>query len=282
MPGELAGNAERSAVADAATGAAAAVAEGDSPRELDWQAWLPVRRRVLAAAIEPPLPPAADNTLLLYLSLFLLVFAFFIVLVSDSSLDGTRSAAVTGSLARTFAPAAVDVHGPDRGNREDGDRIGRPDVEDRLSALFASRLPAATVTAIGGGQRLVVSMPQDSLFRRGTAAIRPAQVRLIDQVIAAVSDGKPGARCRLEIRIAAAADGSDRYVLGSDNGAMDRAAALARLALRRGFPSEALAVGVESDQRTRVVFVFHFDRSEQPAPAAETTAAGDASEGAET
>jgi hypothetical protein len=185
-------------------------------------------------------------------------------------------------LTRTFAPAAVDVHESDRGNHQEGDWIGRPDLEDRIRVLFASYLPSATVAASGGGRQLLVSMPQDRLFRRGTAAIRPAQIQLVDRVIAAVSDGAPGIRCQLEIRVAGAADDSGRYALGADNPAVRRAVALARVALRRGFPSEALAIGVESDQRERVVLVFRFDRSEQPAPPAEPATLAAGSDGART
>ena len=108
--------------------------------------------------------PVPDTGPLMFLSLFLLLLAFFILLTAISSLEETKSRDVLTSLAATFkndiipentAQILVSTLGP----------VPEPeDVIEDVERLWLTAVPIARVDALTRGRTLQLSMPATEIF----------------------------------------------------------------------------------------------------------------------
>ena len=137
--------------------------------------------------------PAEDNrsgSIHLFLALYLLVLAFFIVLVTISTREEIKSQAVKDSLTTTFA-TILPVRGePAPFASRAGDFVGSPAFEGMITDVFSAAVSINKVTVIQPGSVMRVSMPSDSLFLSGESTLREAQHPLLDRIVAALS-GRP-------------------------------------------------------------------------------------------
>ncbi len=204
---------------------------------------------------------AADSggpgmTASLFLSLILLVFAFFIVMVSLSNIDGQRSAGVIGSIAATFAPdVGAQVSSAAQGAQR-GDVVDGEDLEQSLKGLFATELALAEFAAVAPGQVLQFAIAGDVLFHRGEARLRAVRSRLLDRLVATATIRPPGQRVDVHALISSGAAARRMLPTIPSDLAVRRAGALGEAMVRRGLPRSQLAVGVWPETDDRVVFVF--------------------------
>lgn len=204
---------------------------------------------------------AADSggpgmTASLFLSLILLVFAFFIVMVSLSNIDGQRSAGVIGSIAATFAPdVGAQVSSAAQGAQR-GDVVDGEDLEQSLKGLFATELALAEFAAVAPGQVLQFAIAGDVLFHRGEARLRAVRSRLLDRLVATATIRPPGQRVDVHALISSGAAARGMLPTIPSDLAVRRAGALGEALVRRGLPRSQLAVGVWPETDDRVVFVF--------------------------
>ena len=137
--------------------------------------------------------PAEDNrsgSIHLFLALYLLVLAFFIVLVTISTREEIKSQAVKDSLTTTFT-TILPVRGePAPFASRAGDFVGSPAFEGMITDVFSAAISINKVTVIQPGSVMRVSMPSDSLFLSGESTLREAQHPLLDRIVAALS-GRP-------------------------------------------------------------------------------------------
>jgi len=116
--------------------------------------------------------PVPDTGPLMFLSLFLLLLAFFILLTAISTLEETKSRDVLSSLAATFksdiipdntAEILVSTLGP----------VPEPeDVIEDLERLWLTAVPIARVEALTRGRTLQLSLPQTEVFVGGEPVVR--------------------------------------------------------------------------------------------------------------
>lgn len=193
--------------------------------------------------------PASSASLALFLSLSLLLLAFFIVLTTLSTTEETRVRAALDSLSRTFA----DGHLP-RGTpltAVTGPVIGdsRP-FEAELADLVATLVPAAVVPQAAVRGESEVLLRADALFEPDGAALRPARLDLLDRLVATLSAAPPGVALTMEFTLGTDYDSSRMgTVSGGDVGPRvlqrARAVGFARAMLARGIPPSAFAVGLD-------------------------------------
>lgn len=205
--------------------------------------------------------PAADAagpdiTASVFLSLILLVLAFFIVMVSMSRIDAERSAGVIGSVAGTFAPdvpkaAVLAPRGAQRGNVVDGE-----DLEQSLKRLFATELAVAEFRSVVPGRVLEIEIAGEALFHREEARIRLARSRLLDHLVATATMRPLGQRVDVQALVSTGSpEGSDLPTAPSAL-PVSRAGAVGEALIRRGLPRSRLAVGFWPGQNDRIVLVF--------------------------
>jgi hypothetical protein len=194
----------------------------------------------------------AKNTLTLYVSMFLLLLAFFGLLNSLSTVERERLSGVVQGLEQAF-----------------GQRNAGPDqkaVAESLGELFSAESPVAKIEASGPGRTLVVTLPARTLFL-GDDVVRPETLGLLTRVadVLAKQSGGPqgGAQVLLEFLVATA----DPPGEGDDAVPEARAAAFARALVGAGAPDGPFTVGLERGQDgwARLLFtVAETERSDAP------------------
>lgn len=205
----------------------------------------------------------AKNTLTLYVSMFLLLLAFFGLLNSLSTVERERLAGVVQGLEQAFGQHAP---APDRQAVAEALDSAARSVES-LGELFSAEIPVAKIEASGPGRTLVVTLPARTLFL-GDDAVRPETLGLLTRVadVLAKQPGTAkggGARVLLEFLMATA----DPPGEGDDAVPEARAAAFARALVGAGAPDGPFTVGLERGQEgwARLLFtIAETEPSEAP------------------
>jgi|APTNR8051073442_1049403.scaffolds.fasta_scaffold00606_20 hypothetical protein len=189
-------------------------------------------RRAAPLAFAPPTPQARPNpSLSIFLGLYLLVLAFFILLVSLSTIEEMKARAVMDSLSATFGKARPSGTSIGPGN-------GDPALlfERDLTATFASLVHVAEVEIVKPGRIMRARLPLAAVFADGAAELRPALDPLLDRVVAAVSSPPGGLVVSLELALAPAADAAELPAARADG--------FVREMLARGAPPDRLAIAL--------------------------------------
>jgi hypothetical protein len=189
-----------------------------------------------------------NSLLMLVLSLYLLLLAFFVVLNTISNVEVSRSMAVTGSLNETFA---ADGRPADKSSAlvsRQGDVLAGAAFLSRLGNLIKTELDFAQIEDVLPGRLMAVTMSADSLFIPGREAINPLLRPVIDRVAKALINPLPGVRYDVDILVGKSA--TDELVLG-------RSAFLAKVFAAAGSPARSIAAGTEQDSPGRLRLLFH-------------------------
>jgi flagellar motor protein MotB len=210
--------------------------------------------------------PNADPSLSIFLGLYLLVLAFFILLVSLSTIEEMKARAVMESLTATFGNARPS--GTSTGPGE-----GDPALllERRLTAAFASVVHIAEIRIVKPGRLLRAELPVAQVFAEEEAALRPALQPLLDRVVAAMSSAPGGAAVAVEVALAGATGTGARG--GQERLAAARADGFARELLARGAPAPRLSIALAPQAGDRVWLTFAIDGRRKPTSAAGSGAA---------
>lgn len=139
-----------------------------------------------------PLPTRKETGPLMFLSLFLLLLAFFILLNTISTLRETKSRDVLSSVAATFQTQAD----PDQNAEILVSTIGQvlePDlVLDEVERLWQTEVPFVKVETITQGRHIAVELPVFQLFVSAEAQIRGDRADLVAATAHALSQRLPG------------------------------------------------------------------------------------------
>ncbi len=188
----------------------------------------------------------------LFLSLFLLLLAFFIFLNSISSFESGKSDRVIASIRASFPGFGEDGEGP---GLLDGDRVGalEPSVSSRLTEAFKFAFPNLPLNFINEGERIQVDVPMDSLFVPGTIEPRTA-LQVLSRRLAKVLVGS-GTEQVLETRILFGYDGAAGRV-AEDRPRLRRATIVIEDMVAAGAPRRLTSVGLEPGHEAYLRFAF--------------------------
>jgi len=193
-----------------------------------------------------------------------LLLAFFIMLLALSSLEGRRAVAVMDSLTVTFARTQAT---PGTGSGQLIDRIATESQSAEafialVADLFGATLPTVRVRHLVAGQAIELAMRGDSLFDAGADTLRPAQVAMLDELVAALSSPPAGMRFEMAVMLQTGTPGAGAspppgeaapdeetgagamLPVSPDNLAVRRAAALGRTMTERGAEPGSVLVGL--------------------------------------
>jgi hypothetical protein len=206
-----------------------------------------------------PAPVEQDGqrgTVFVFLSLFVLVLAFFIVLVSISTVEATKSKAVMQSLTSTFT--ATLPAGTERSDftAKEGEILGGAAFQEKITGLFATAFQVARVEIVKPGRLMHVELPAGTLFADGEARVRSSAHPFIDRVVAALGARPPGLRFDMEFVIGAGR-APDRMLPVAQSLEMARAGAFAREMLARGAPPASLSIGLQPGPADAVTMRFY-------------------------
>ena len=198
----------------------------------------PVVRRTLIAR--------NDTTVLQFLSLYLLVLAFFILLVTISTVDKKKVDAVVDSIK---SDAVQD-------KRESGPILAGQVFQDKTTELFATELGVQKIEIMQLGKIMRIQMTADALFEPEKAITKKSQQPLIDRVIGALSSRPPGYQFDMEFVIGSAFS-SGQNLPTQQTLEMRRAGAFVREMLNRGAPPDAVSIGMGHIEKGQAVMWFY-------------------------
>lgn len=233
-----------------------------------------------------PLPVRRETGPLMFLSLFLLLLAFFILLNSISTLRETKSRDVLSSVASTFqaetspdqdAEVLVSTLGP----------VLEPEkVLDEVERLWLSEIPFVKVDRVTNGLHIMVELPIIQLFVGGEAKLRGDRDDLIRATSHVLSARIPDQTVIMQAilfvdsldavpvvpdpAIAAAANqplvidpndpeaslNEERTTYDGTELAFARAGILARGLIEGGTPASSIEVGIRAGNESRIRFRF--------------------------
>ena len=200
---------------------------------------------------------AVDNTTALFLGLYLVVLAFFILLVTISTLEETKSKKVMDSLSSTFTsivPPSADLQSF---KAKDGDVLAGQEFQQQVTGIFATELGIDKVETVQPGRQMRLLMPADSIFFQGEARIRPAMFPLLDRTVAALSNRPAGLRFDLEFVIGTPTLADGKTMPVAQTLEIARAGAFARAMFDRGIPPDSVSVGMRPGHLGETVIWFY-------------------------
>jgi flagellar motor protein MotB len=208
------------------------------------------------AQIAPP-PPAGDNTVALFLGLYLVVLAFFILLVTISTLEETKSKKVMDSLSSAFTSIIPPTADLQSFKSKDGDVLAGQEFQQQVTGIFATELGIDKVETVQPGRQMRLVMAADNLFFQGEARIRPAMFPLLDRTVAALSNRPPGLRYDLEFVIGTPTLSDGKTMPIAQTLEVQRAGAFARAMFERGIPPDSVSVGMRPGHVGEAVIWFY-------------------------
>lgn len=152
-----------------------------------------------ATLIQPlPAPVRRDPSLVPFLSIMLLVLAFFIILTSKATFDAEKARAVTDSIQRQFAGLQDDViSGPQGGALAPEAR----DVLRNVLVKFQGLVPLDGNVRQLSSLEQAIQLPTDLFFESDSDAVLASRRSLMGEVMRALDQRPAGWGYELEILV---------------------------------------------------------------------------------
>lgn len=221
---------------------------------------------------------------LLFLSLFLLLLAFFILLNALSTFEERKTRAVISSVAATFQTDTEQVSSAQILISTLGPVPLPQEVLEDVERLWVTAVPLARIDRLTDGRLLELAVPLTELFVGGEAAVRLDRDDLMRATAQALAAKPVGFVTHLRIALPApdltavrdrptgltsegAAEApvdiddpgaalAARPVLGSEHLPFARAGEIARTLVAAGAPPDTISVGLRHDTGTRLRLRF--------------------------
>ncbi|HYD30407.1 MAG TPA: hypothetical protein VEB64_06055 [Azospirillaceae bacterium] len=206
------------------------------------------------AARQGPDSTSQNAGLLLYLSLYFLLLAFFVLLNAISLRDHQKVEAVLGSVGRTFTiDPRLNIDPEVTATREAG--LAALQGLVKLSEVFDREALFARIDHVVPARTLAVDLPADVLFVRDGAAVRPERRALMDRIAETLRNRPTGWRIDVEAVVATTPPPGKSAPIVRE-AALTRAAQLARTLVAAGAPADSVSVGLERGEAGRVRMRF--------------------------
>lgn len=188
------------------------------------------------------------GSLVLFLALYLLLLAFFIMLTALSSLERQRAEAVMDSLTITFAPGRAPAETIVPLDDLAGNQRAAEAFIALVTDLFQSAVPAVRLRHAAPGRAVEMRMRAEALFEPGTDKLRRPRQAMLDSVVAALAGAPPGLRFEMAMiaEVTETRDANDVAMLPVDGAhlAMRRAGGFGRFMNDRGAAQGSVVVGL--------------------------------------
>jgi hypothetical protein len=185
----------------------------------------------------------SDSGIIIFLSLFLLLLAFFILLNALATIEETKTRKVLTSVAATFR-SLVDAETKSQILVSDlGPTPDAYEVLDALEQLWVTSIPVVRVERLTRGQVMQLTLPVNELFLGGQPVLRADRESLFKRT-ALVLGLTPGSTLT-EARVVMGVDRATRTLSTVDGRlAAARSSAVAAAFVEEGTPDDRLSVGM--------------------------------------
>lgn len=192
------------------------------------------------------------GSLPLFLSLFLLLLAFFIFLNSISSFEAGKSDRVIASIRASFPGFGEGGEGP---GLLDGDGIGsvQKSVSARLNEAFTFAFPNLPLKILNEDGRILVDVPLERLFVPGSSEPRVTLQVLSRRLAKVLANPSPDQALETQILFG---HGGAAGRLAADRRALLRATVVIENMVAAGGPKRLTSVGFEPGHSGYVRYRF--------------------------
>ncbi|WP_417827910.1 hypothetical protein [Thalassospira sp.] len=215
----------------------------------------------------PPSPPT-NGAVALFLALYLLLLAFFILLNTISTFEEVKTREVQESLSSAFAAILPPTTSLQTVTSIEGPTVSAQETQDKLGHLFETAIKVVRVEVIQPGKLMEVILHVDQLFDDNSILIRERQADFMKQLAEVLADDTGYATYEMEM------------VMGSQVGAkgtidvensleIARAGSFARELIDAGAPEGRFYVGIDPGADPFIVtfrFFWNFGPKEPPEP----------------
>lgn len=199
--------------------------------------------------------PLKDQTAALFLGLYLILLAFFVLLNTMASPKEDRVKAVLGSLLSTFSTEVLNTQAPTQFTASVGDILASEEFHREIREFFEVEVPLSRVEFFSAGNMMRITLPADQLFEPGSIVLREESTEILDRVVRAMSRRVEGLRYDVEFTTFtgpfAAAPAGGAQVLE-----VARAGAFARILVDRGIGAEAITIGAQPGNPSELSMTF--------------------------
>lgn len=215
----------------------------------------------------PPTPPA-NGAVALFLALYLLLLAFFILLNTISTFEEVKTREVQESLSSAFASILPPTTSLQTVTSIEGPVVAAEDMQAKLGSLFQTAIKVVRVQVIQPGKLMEVIMHVDQLFDPNSILIRERQADFMEQLASVLSDDQGYASYEMEM-VMGSEVGSKGTVEIENNLQIARAGSFARELIAVGAPQDHFFVGIDPGSDPFIVtfrFFWNLGPKEPPQP----------------
>jgi len=174
----------------------------------------------------------SDSTMGLFVALYLILLAFFIVLTSISQQSSSRATAAMESVNATFKQAGIADNGFDPAELKSA---ASDPVLIEIDRAFSSAFNVKGQYAVSGGHIYQVQLPGAYLFEAGSFRVRTNVHPVLDQLLAALQGAPNGETQEMALLFGSGTGNVDRELTRSQEIAVRRAGSFARYMSERDF-----------------------------------------------
>jgi hypothetical protein len=203
--------------------------------------------------------PVRDTGPILFLGLFLLLLAFFILLNALATREEFKTRALINSLTLTFQTPKDAETSKTRFISALAPVPEPEDLMDEVERIWVASIPLVTVERLSNGRTMQVTMPVNELFVGSSAALRADRNDLLVRTATALAHSADGFVNELEFvfgDIGAPGDGLDETLYL-------RAAAIARELIANGAPPDRVTIGSQRSSRRQLRMRFNIREAEK-------------------
>ena len=197
----------------------------------------------------------SNQTIALFLALYLLVLAFFIVLVTISTPQEVKSNAVMDSLTSTFTSLLAPTSQLTTFVSQEGEVISGEVIQEELAKVFETAFRVIEVEIIRPGRLMRATLETEGIFLPGKAEIREPQFALLDRLVATLSESTPGLTHSMEFLIGSPYAVEKSLPVGNTLESR-RAGAFVQAMLARGVPPRQIAIGIRHGDPAEIELRF--------------------------
>lgn len=200
-----------------------------------------------------PAQADANDNAPLFVSLYVVLLAFFILLVSISSVDKKKMEQVAEGISEAFSIPRELITAEiteDVGAEQEIHRFF-----DEMQQSVATLVPLQKLKILRAGQTMEIRIPMDELYSSGEKSLRADRQGFIDRIAATL---QPWAKdYRIEIDALLARENALRDAANAaDTLEVARAGSFVRTLIARGVQPNLVRIGIQADDPGMMVLVF--------------------------
>ena len=215
----------------------------------------------------PPSPPA-NGAVALFLALYLLLLAFFILLNTISTFEEVKTREVQESLSSAFASILPPTTSLQTVTSIEGPTVSAQETQAKLGHLFETAIKVVRVEVIQPGKLMEVIMHVDQLFDNNSILIRESQSDFMHQLADVLADDDGYASYEMEMVMGSQIEDKGTIQI-ANNLQIAQAGSFARDLIDAGAPADRFYVGIDPGADPFIItfrFFWNIGPKEAPQP----------------